>query len=223
MWQNPGFSYEDEVDFLVDKLEVQVQDYMNLGWRSNRCLDTQRSMHDWVRQHSDLLEADLPTVIESIRLDEDMPKRITDRLQLFVESDSYIKASYWRQNFTPKAILLISSDRKLALELIALSQRKANRTPFVCLVHPVIYMSGRTEEVLNHRLPLGTVESYNPQIIEDPGAIEFAQHSQMYKFDDEPFDPKSRNITEVMFDGQLKMSIDRRSNYLLCFYLEVPT
>jgi len=166
-WRNPGFKFQDQWGYMVDTTKIPKINPMNLGWDWSEYRRTNTSsrkiFEDWLQENSDLLTSSLPDIMATIREGKLLPPRVVNRLNLVLESDSYILSVLPREYKDKEKIALITRDQRLGT---LLKKKLDNWNPIinhtVYCVDPLIYLIGRMEEVP----VLKGVDT-----LEDPGAI----------------------------------------------------
>jgi len=164
-WVNPGFSWRSAAEYLVRTDRAILADHMHLAldYGRERPPGLRKEMSEWLSQSfaslRDLEGEDLVTKLLNC---EDLPTKLKDRLHMFIESDSMIKAEFTRTLPPAGKIVLVSRDLRLAADLVRLSHARGVEHQVYCL-RPVFYLLGRMEEI-----------GFDPiTVIEDPGAMVF--------------------------------------------------
>nr|UVX28911.1 MAG: RNA dependent RNA polymerase [Ustilaginoidea virens narna-like virus 3] len=166
-WMNPGFKFQNSWGYWVLRDKIPTLNPMNLGWNWDKCkYPNAREILDlWVKENVSFELETLPDLLSLIRDKRPLPKRVVDRLNLFIESDAYIMRTL-NESYVGDVVALISRDQRLGLR-IKKRFRNLGHDVKVIVIDPAIYMIGRTEEVYMH-FNLPGDPGY---IIEDPGAM----------------------------------------------------
>jgi hypothetical protein len=165
-WSNPGFKFQNDWGYVVDKTKIPMLNPMNLGfdWSSYVPEKTRLKgyFEDWLRDNSDLLTESLPDLISLIREDKPLPNRVVNRLNLFMESDSYLLHVLPRDWADKTEVGVVTRDQRLSLLIKRKLDAWNTSIPHrVICVDPAMYMIGRAFEVIPEDTPL----------LEDPGAM----------------------------------------------------
>jgi hypothetical protein len=177
-WRNPGFKFRNQFEFFVNSNEVSRIDYLSLGWifnptwRSDK--ETLKELWDsYIRNSMDLINDDEALRLISQGEHPTIPDRIRNRLNLFMESDNLILWEFSQKTQIPDDIILVSTDRKLAGQILRLGRGK-NPNVVVWVVLPIVYLLGRTEEFSGFHgrgVRKRDIDHGTALIIEDPGAM----------------------------------------------------
>jgi len=204
-WKNPGFKQQESWGYYVDTTKIPHLNPMSLGWdfgEHRRLFPKSRDIfQDWLAENVDLREAALPDILRTIREGHPLPDRVVKRLNLVLESDSYILHVLEREWANNTIIGIVTRDYRLG----RLVQRKlSNWNPrishtVVCL-DPAIYMIGRTQEVEDLLRPLGQPKDWSMTWIEDPGAMLYVDYTE---FDD------GFPLREDVWDCEILHSVSR--------------
>jgi len=165
-WSNPGFKFQNDWGYVVDTTKITKMNPMNLGfdWSAHvpEKLQLKEYFEDWLRDNSDLLTESLPDLVSLIRENKPLPPRVVNRLNLFMESDSYLLHTLNREWADKGEVALVTRDQRLSLliekKLDAWNPLVPHR---VICVDPALYMIGRAYEILSEDTP----------VLEDPGAM----------------------------------------------------
>jgi hypothetical protein len=163
-WKNPGFKFQNSWGYWVDKTKIPKLNPMNLGWDWDKTkYPSSREILDlWVKENVDFEEQALPDILNTIKDNRPLPKRVVDRLNLFIESDSYIMHTLTREQEKEENLGIVTRDQRLCYRVKRYLDNKEPTIPHtVWCLDPLIYMIGRTFEVTD------LVASW----IEDPGAM----------------------------------------------------
>jgi hypothetical protein len=185
-WSNPGFKFQDSWGYFVDETKIPKLNPMNLGWdwtEHRRSVQSSKQIFiDWAQENLDLLENNLEELIATIRDQKPLPQRVVARLNLFMESDSYVLSVLPREHADNETLALITRDQKLSLllkrKLDAWNPRIQHK---VICVDPALYMIGRAYELLDEATPS----------IEDPGAmlhVDYTEFTDGFPHDEEIWD-----------------------------------
>jgi hypothetical protein len=201
-WSNPGFKFQNDWGYVVDRSKIPKLNPMNLGWNWEKYVPEKIQLkgyfEDWLRDNSDLLTESLPDLVALIREQTPLPKRVVDRLNLFMESDSYLLATLPREWAEKNEIGLVTRDQRLArLIQSKLDSWKPTCPHRVICVDPAIYMIGRAYEIISDDTP----------ILEDPGAMLHVDYNEFT--DGMPHD-------EDIWDREIGL-INTRRSVLLSF------
>jgi len=206
-WKNPGFKFSNDWGYFVDTRKINKLNPMNLGWNwsiETRYPSSRAIFEDWAHENVDLREASLPDIISTLRDRTPLPERVVRRLNLFIESDSYILHTLPREYAELGMVGLITRDQRLC----RLVQRKLQswnnaKVHTVVCIDPAIYMIGRMDEVENHLRPHDAHEGWSMTVIEDPGAMLYVDYNE---FDD------GFPLDEGIWDKEVKFFISRWNN-----------
>jgi len=185
-WSNPGFKFQNDWGYVVDRTKIPRLNPMNLGfdWTSYvpEKVKLKGYFEDWLRDNSDLLTESLPDLIALIREDKALPLRVVNRLNLFMESDSYLLHVLDKTWADKTEVGVVTRDQRLSLlirkKLDAWNPKIPHR---VICVDPAYYMIGRAYEIISEDTPL----------LEDPGAmlhVDYNEFSDGFPHDEEIWD-----------------------------------
>jgi len=185
-WSNPGFKFQDDWGYWVDRRSIPRLNPMNLGFDWTEYIPAKLSLkgyfEDWIRDNSDLLTEALPDIFSLIRENKPLPLRVVNRLNLFMESDTYILSTLDRELANVPEIAIVTRDLRLSLiirnKLDAWNPRIPHRV--VC-IDPALYMIGRAYEKLSEDTPT----------LEDPGAmlhVDYNEFTDGFPHDEEIWD-----------------------------------
>jgi len=188
-WSNPGFKFQDDWGYWVDKTKIPRLNPMNLGFDWSEYVPEKISMkgyfEDWLRDNSDLLTESLPDLIALIREGKPLPLRVVNRLNLFMESDSYILSTLPRDWADKTEVGIVTRDQRLSLQIRnKLDAWNALVPHRVICVDPALYMIGRAFEKISEETPL----------IEDPGAmlhVDYNEFTDGFPHDEEIWDKET--------------------------------
>jgi hypothetical protein len=164
-WLNPGFSYRVEPPYLVRSDLTPLLDHMHLkvtfGQRYG--VGTDEVAREWFRFHECILDTSAEEAFHYLRTSQDLPSKLRDRLNLYVESDSVVKEEFLRNPPNDgEKVLLVSRDLKLAAELVRLAEARGAKISVYAL-RPAFYLVGMGGDV-----------GFEPdRTIEDSGALLF--------------------------------------------------
>jgi len=143
-WANPGFRFVSPSEYWVQKDLVERVDPLNLQWRWEsvdflRYPSAFEIYSNYLRDEVDFTETAFSDVINLLTRNTPLPERVLRRLNLFMESDSYILSTLPPG---PKAVFgLVTRDLRLCAEV-----RKRLKGPSSeCIVYaldPTIYLAG---------------------------------------------------------------------------------
>jgi hypothetical protein len=95
----------------------------------------------------------------------ELPPRVENNLHLYIESDNWILHKLSKEDLSQTRVLgLVSADVKLARRVLKILRKHYPLSARVVLVHPVVYLLGRCDELDPN--PIDAV-----RMIEDAGAI----------------------------------------------------
>jgi hypothetical protein len=202
-WSNPGFKFQNDWGYVVDKSKIPKLNPMNLGWDWTRYKQDRVHLkdyfEDWLRDNSDLVTEHLPDLIALIREDKPLPARVVNRLNLFMESDSYILHTLDKEWKDRTEVGIVTRDQRLALLIKRKLDAWNTSIPHrVICVDPAIYMIGRAFEVISEEVPL----------VEDPGAMLHVDYNEFS--DGMPHD-------EDIWDREIGLINTRSGSVLLTF------
>jgi hypothetical protein len=162
-WKNPGFSFRNEAEYLVRADLAPMVDHLNLGLRFglDRPVTASAEFREWLSQSGCLQDLDGEDLITHLVGKEDLPRRIQDRLHMYVESDAVVKERFVRNPPPAGKILLVSTDLRLGADLVRLGAGRGTEYQVFCL-QPAFYLFGRLDE-----LP----ELSEASVVEDPGSM----------------------------------------------------
>jgi len=185
-WKNPGFKFQDFWGYFVDTTKISTTNPMNLGWdwsehRRTR-LETRKVLDLWVKENVNLQDQSLPHILEMIREKKPLPSWMVSRLNLFIESDTYILHVLDRSLAEQEVIGLITRDQRLSLMVKRkLDAWRPQINHVVVCINPAYYLIGRMGEVEALCRPLGKPVDWSMPVIEDPGAMLYVDYTE---FDD---------------------------------------
>jgi hypothetical protein len=107
-----------------------------------------------------------------------------------MESDNLILWELSKLDPIPGLIVLVSTDRKLAGEVLRIARIK-NPTTIVLLVLPIVWLLGRSDEIKSFN---STFDITNAHVINDPGA---EMHTDFIYFED-------GNVDDIYFMNEVK-------------------
>jgi len=165
-WMNPGFNFRDEEPFLIDSRSLEVHQYMNFGWTFERSrvvddhIDT--TFDEYITRNESLVMRDAEGVLDALRSGRsELPRRVMDRLPLFMESDNLI---LWQLHDSDvkegETVVIVTRDLRLAAKV-----RNMHRLRVYAIV-PSLWLIGRLFEVSDY-IP----HFREDRVIEDPGSI----------------------------------------------------
>jgi len=208
-WRNPGFQVRDQYAFKLKPNALDLGDPRSLGIKFQHYQSDKKLWQDWMNNHLDIFDRNLEDVLEYLYSGTELPYSVVQRLNIWFESDSYIKENFVRREDIPRDIILVSGDRKLGLELLRLAEHKdaSNyRTHRVFMVPPRYHWAGRMGEI-ESLIPEGGIPLQSPLTIEDPGAIYFSRIRDMWEFVTE----RDGVMYDVRFDTTLSL-VKSRAN-----------
>jgi len=130
-WRDDGFVYNDVPPYLVLKSEVNILDYMNLGWywppTVDRTVSAREHIGDSIIQNRIWNEENIEVFLRHIKDDVALPNHIRDRLYRFVDSDNYLAREVSRWEEKPSTVVLVSKDVKLGRRLASILNQKPGR------------------------------------------------------------------------------------------------
>jgi hypothetical protein len=190
-WKNPGFQFQNSWGYWIDKSKMPHLNPMNLGWDWDKTTyPSAREILDlWIKENVDFEDAALPDIVETIKTSRPLPRRVVDRLNLFIESDSYIMHTLTDEDAEQEVLGIVTRDQRLCNR----AQRFLNRrnpliNHLVICLDPAIYMIGRTEEIPS----IGGRNLPPPaRWIEDPGAmlhVDYNEFEDGFPLDEEIWD-----------------------------------
>nr|WAK75559.1 MAG: hypothetical protein [Narnaviridae sp.] len=168
-WKNPGFKFQDTYGYWILRSEIPRLNPMNLGWEFDklRYPSANDILKMWVAENVNFEETSLPDILNMIRNHDPLPKRVVDRLNLFIESDNYIMYTLPEGAHEKLSHVIVTRDQRLCLRLKRhLDGRRPQIDHQVFCLDPAIYMIGRMEEV--EKLFPSMADA---PVIEDPGAM----------------------------------------------------
>jgi len=184
-WSNPGFKFQDSWGYFVDKSKIPRLNPMNLGFDWSRYVPEKVALkgyfEDWLRDNSDILTESLPDIVAMIRENKSLPARTVNRLNLFMESDSYLLHTLDRSWADKTDVGIVTRDQRLSLLVKAKLDAWRNLPHRVICVDPALYMIGRAYEVISEDVPL----------LEDPGAmlhVDYNEFTDGFPHDEEIWD-----------------------------------
>jgi hypothetical protein len=157
-WKNPGFSFRNELPYLVDSDRVTPFDYLSLGWDFTPGINLRDPEFSYLRENLNTFEAHEDLVLDLLRSGRtDFPSAVMDRLPAFLESDNLLLWQAEELKLEPDSILcIVTKDMRLAEEF-----RKKLRLPTVWTIDPSLWLIGRGYEITHWTL----------HFVQDPGAI----------------------------------------------------
>jgi hypothetical protein len=175
IWANPGFKFQDWWGYMVDNTKIPHLNPMNLGWdwtlQRTRYPNASEILRLWVQENLDFAESSFDDVLALLRDGKPLPKRVVDRLNLVIESDSYILATLPKEWEVIEYTGIVTRDQRLCYRVKRhLDVRYPGIDHKVICLDPAIYMIGRTEEATNLFRPLGITE-WDVPLLTDPGAM----------------------------------------------------
>jgi hypothetical protein len=172
-WLNPGFTFQNSFGYWIKRSEVAKINPMNLGWDWDKTKypDAREILDLWIKENVSFEQTTLPDILGMIQEHRPLPKRVVDRLNLYIESDSYIMHTL-DEHYAGEFVTLISRDQRLGNRIKRFYYTRGRQVE-VLVVDPAIYMIGRMEEVEGSLLPdrLVRVPAGGGMVIEDPGAM----------------------------------------------------
>jgi hypothetical protein len=187
-WANPGFKFQDDWGYVVDTTKIPRLNPMNLGFDWSKYVPEKVQLkgyfEDWLRDNSDLVTESLPDLMALIRETKPLPARVVSRLNLFMESDSYILYTLKKEWADVPEIALVTRDQRLSLMVRNKLDAWNNKIPHrVICIDPALYMIGRAYEIISEETPT----------LEDPGAmlhVDYNEFSDGFPHDEEIWDKK---------------------------------
>jgi hypothetical protein len=171
-WRNPGFKFQDMDDYFVDRKKVNIIDPLSLGWKFNKVEhypSSRELFNDWARRNISFEETSLPDILEMLKTHKPLPDRVLKRLNLFIESDSYIMHVL---DTRPRRIIgLVTRDLRLCKRVKDTIDAKNDERCIVIACDPLVYLVGRWYEVVGQRIIGWREMPEDIDWIEDPGAM----------------------------------------------------
>jgi len=172
-WKSPGFEFQEVDTYFVRRSRIEVADPMNVGmeprWISKypAAVDL---FNDWLNTYAALEDTCAEDIISYITNDAPLPKRVVNRLNLFIESDSYILHELRKWKRIPRYIVLVSNDLKLGRRIVVWMDNsdKGVQHTVVC-VNPAAYLVGMMDSLVGTMLQLGVRIEGNFDTIVDYG------------------------------------------------------
>lgn len=205
-WKNPGFNFASDWGYMVDTRGINSLNPMNLKWGwdlQTKPAGARQLFEDWLHENVDLREQSMDDIISLLRDRKPLPDRVVKRLNLFLESDSYILHTLNKEWAEHALVGIITRDQRLCrLVQRKLSAWNKDRVCTVVCVDPAIYMIGRLQEVEDSLKPPDAPEGWSMPVIEDPGAmlhVDYNEFDDGFPLDEEIWDRsiryfESRNI-----------------------------
>jgi hypothetical protein len=162
-WKCPGFSFKNEAEYLVRADLAPLVDHLSLGLSFGhiRPITIDEEFREWLGRSGNLQDLDGEDLLTHLVGKTDLPRRIQDRLHMYVESDSVVKEKFCRELPPEGDIILVSTDLNLGADLVRLGEARGKVYRVHCF-QPAYYLFGRLDE-----LP----ELDGATIIEDPGSM----------------------------------------------------
>jgi hypothetical protein len=207
-WKNPGFVFQDWETYFVRKSLVESIDPMSLHWEPldrDRYPTSRDLFNDWAEANISFEDTSLPDVIATIRDNKPLPQRVVDRLNLFMESDSYVLHQLHMLQEIPRVLLLITRDFKLCRQVQrSMSRMQLGLDHDVIAVDPTIYMIGMMDQLEGQLVSIGVRIPKDPVVILDPGAmlhVDYTEFTDGFPHDEEIWDKVVKLRTHPRYWG----------------------
>jgi len=168
-WKNPGFKFQSDFGYMILRDQIPKLNPMSLGWDFDKTKypSPREILSLWVSENVNFQETALPDILAMIKDKRPLPKRVVDRLNLFIESDSYIMHTLDPAEAGKPTCAIVTRDQRLCLRVQRYLNNKMPQIDHkvICL-DPAIYMIGRVEDVYKYIPSMETAS-----IMEDPGAM----------------------------------------------------
>jgi len=192
-WRNPGFSFQDIDTYFVYKSKIPGMDPMNLGWsKAVEPYPSSRDLfNDWAEREISFEEMSFPAVLSMIQEGTALPPRVVQRLNLVLESDSYIIHMIPDE---PKEIIgIVTRDIKLCHKVRYACEGRTLKPHYVLALDPVIYLTGRVDDTYRLPIDIATAIPVDQEYIPDPGAmlhVDYTEFTDGFPHDLGVFDHK---------------------------------
>jgi len=198
-WRNPGFTAKDRDTYWVKNDQLDIVDPRCLQWTFNNDDAGKLLTETWVQDNLGLFDRSVEDVLDRIYSGTELPESVRYRLNLYFESDVYIKEMLTKT--PPRDLILVSQDRKLALEILRMCRARTGQQHRLLLEWPPYHIIGRTDEVKN--LNSQRIDAFSDAlVIEDPGAMYWSMANDMWNFEIS----KSGTDYDIRFDSILKIA-----------------
>jgi len=163
IWQEAGFTFENQMDYSVIRDRVQTLDHMSLGFTFKNKLEVNQFnelIGMAILSQPKLLKDDISMeeFLDHLRCGSGLPNKVADRLHRYVEADSYIKYEFSREKDFPEVVFLISRDQRLAIDLARIAMNNKSwreKATNLLLVDPWVYQYGCFDLVTDDKLFVG--------------------------------------------------------------------
>jgi hypothetical protein len=168
-WKSPGFNFQNDYGYYVRRSEIQGINPMYLGWDFDKTkYPSAREILDlWAKENVSFETQSLPDILEMIQTHKPLPKRVVDRLNLYLESDSYILHTLKVED-AKEYLGIVTRDIKLCIKVLRHLQNRGRSTKVIAC-DPLIYLVGRTCDITS----LGPWQDVPADTtwVEDPGSM----------------------------------------------------
>lgn len=200
-WRNPGFQFRDQYDYYVLVEGLFKKDPLSLGWEfgPDSRPTAREYFTDWVKANVSLQDQAFPEVLKMLRTQQPLPNWVVDRLNLVIESDSYIMGTLPQE--CGSHVGLVSRDLRLAVRIRDFYYHAGGTAPEILVADPVLYMTGRMEEI-----PPPEPSHW----IQDPGAmlhVDYTEFTDGFPHDEEIWD-RHVVVTKTRHEGVSKVALD---------------
>jgi len=211
-WKSPGFKFQDFYGYFVHRSAVSIADPLNLKWEFGKDLPPKAKelFTLWVQENMSIKDRSLGEILDCIRSKKALPNWVVDRLNLFVESDSYIL--HMLGEVTNPYVGIVTRDQKLGAKVRDYYIGHGQEEVIVYLLDPAAYLTGRTTDFIGKLVAGYRVEIPDLDWIQDPGAILHVDYNEFedgFPLDENIWDRETRivhtrydRVVLLTFEGQ---------------------
>jgi len=172
-WRNPGFRFGNLSSWKVRTDLVRSLDHLKLPWtfRPDWKMrpSVQEEFNSWLKLNGSIYDLEFENILKTISEEAELPPRVKDRLNMFMESDSYILMTLPKLEGQHANLVLTSCDVKLGRTIFYHYLNRGFKTTLL-IVHPKWFMIGKLYELEGQTLNGESLIVDDWTVIRDPGA-----------------------------------------------------